>query len=169
MNFAMPVMDPCYFCELARDGAAWNVIERDDLTITVLNGRQYEPGQCIVFPARHAPTLLDLNADEAAAILRAAQRVAATITATLSPEALLLYQNNGIHSGQEVPHFHLHVVPRSAGSDWGMGPPHLARAQAAQRAAHLDYQAVTEEKISQARQLAAGIRASATRQVSGGG
>jgi histidine triad (HIT) family protein len=169
MNFPMPVMDPCYFCELARDGAAWNVVERDELTITVLNGRQYESGQCIVFPARHAPTLLDLNEGEAAAILRAAQRVAGAITATLRPQALLLYQNNGILSGQEVPHFHLHVVPRSADSDWGMGPPHLARVQSGLLAAHLDYAATTAEKISRARSLAAQIRESATRTRSAGG
>jgi hypothetical protein len=37
-----------------------------------------------------------------------------------------LYQNNGVGSGQEVSHFHLHVVPRHAGSEWGLGPPHIA-------------------------------------------
>jgi histidine triad (HIT) family protein len=148
MNFPMPVMEPCYFCEIARRGMAdWNVLARDELTVTVLNGRQYEAGQCIVFPIRHAPTVLDLTHPEAGAVMCAAQRVAASITRALKPQALLLYQNNGILSGQEVPHFHLHVVPRSAGSDWGLGPPHLARAQAGSLAAHRDYTQVTEEKI----------------------
>jgi diadenosine tetraphosphate (Ap4A) HIT family hydrolase len=147
MNFPMPVMEPCYFCEIARRGMAdWNVIARDELTVTVLNGRQYEAGQCIVFPVRHAPTVLDLTALEAGAVMCAAQRIAAAITRALEPQALLLYQNNGILSGQEVPHFHLHVVPRSAGSDWGDGPPHLARAQAGNLATHRDYTQVSEEK-----------------------
>src|SRR5688572_1399394 len=158
MNFAMPVIDPCYFCELARHGKQdWNFIDRDELTMTVLNGRQYEPGQCIVFPVRHVPTLLDLDDAEAAAVMRAAKRIGAAITRALAPEALLLYQNNGILSGQEVPHFHLHVVPRTAGSDWGIGPPHLARIQADDRAAHRDYEIVTDEKLASVRLLAAGI------------
>jgi histidine triad (HIT) family protein len=158
MNFSMPVMDPCYFCELARQGAqAWNHIDGDALTMTVLNGRQYEPGQSIVFPVRHVPTLLDLNDAEAAAVLRAARTVGAAITRALRPEALLLYQNNGILAGQEVPHFHLHVVPRSTGSDWGLGPPHLARAQAGSLAAHLDYAATTGEKLNRVRLLAGSI------------
>ena len=157
MNFVMPVMDPCYFCELARDGASWNFIDRDALTMTVLNGRQYEPGQCIVFPVRHVPTLLDLDDAEAAAVMRAAKRIGTAITRALAPEALLLYQNNGILSGQEVPHFHLHVVPRTAGSDWGIGPPHLARIQAGDRAAHRDFEIVTDEKRASVRLLAAGI------------
>jgi diadenosine tetraphosphate (Ap4A) HIT family hydrolase len=63
MNFAMPVMDPCYFCELAqRRVDTWNLLIEDPLTMTVLNGRQYECGQSLVFPKRHAPTLLDLTA-----------------------------------------------------------------------------------------------------------
>jgi diadenosine tetraphosphate (Ap4A) HIT family hydrolase len=62
----------------------------------------------------------------------------------LDPEGILLYQNNGVGSGQEIPHFHLHVVPRRAGSDWGLGPPHLARLEAAERPQHADQTAVTD-------------------------
>jgi histidine triad (HIT) family protein len=160
MTFPMPVMEPCYFCELARSRDSWNHIIEDPLTMTVLNGRQYERGQCIVFPKRHAPTLLDLSAQEAAAVMLAAKRIGAAITDALAPEALLLYQNNGVLAGQEVPHFHLHVVPRTAGSDWGIGPPHLSRLHAAGLAAHLDYAVVTEEKIRQARLLASELQRS---------
>jgi diadenosine tetraphosphate (Ap4A) HIT family hydrolase len=159
MNFAMPVMDPCYFCELARQGPqGWNFIERDELTMTVLNGRQYEAGQSIVFPVRHAPTLLDLNDAEGAAVMRAARRIGTAITQALAPEALLLYQNNGTLSGQEVPHFHLHVVPRTAGSNWGMGPPHLARLQSGDRVAYREHDIVTDGKLASVSLLATGIR-----------
>lgn len=158
MNFAMPVMEPCYFCEIARGMDAWNVIDRDDSTITVLNGRQYEAGQCMVFPLRHAPTLLDLDDLEAAGIMKAARYIGSVITQVFQPQALLLYQNNGILSGQEVPHFHLHVVPRSEGSDWTTGPAPLARAQAGGKAAHLDHTRVTDEKLARVSRLAAGIR-----------
>jgi diadenosine tetraphosphate (Ap4A) HIT family hydrolase len=125
----------------------------------VLNGRQYEPGQCIVFPTRHAPTLFDLNEAESAAILRSAARAGRAITRAMRPEALLLYQNNGILAGQEVPHFHLHVVPRSVGSDWGVGPPHLARVQAGSLAAHLDFAVVSEEKRRRVGELVAALPA----------
>ncbi len=159
MNFPMPVMDPCPFCEIGRGNRAWNLLVEDPLTLTVLNGRQYEEGQCIVMPRRHAPTLMDLTAHEAAAVMLAAQRISAVITRTFVPEALLLYQNNGVLAGQEVPHFHLHVVPRSRGSDWGLGPAHLAHLQRETRPAHLDHAVVTDAKLATARTLQGEIAA----------
>jgi diadenosine tetraphosphate (Ap4A) HIT family hydrolase len=113
----------------------------------VLNGRQFEIGQCMVVPLRHAPTLLDLSAAEAAAIMAAAKQLTRILVDAFAPDGVLLYQNNGVGSGQEVPHFHLHVVPRRAGSDWGLGPPHIARLQQSTRPAHLDHAVVTDAKL----------------------
>jgi diadenosine tetraphosphate (Ap4A) HIT family hydrolase len=138
-------MEPCYFCAL-RDGLIepWNVVEQTGLAMIVLNGRQYEIGQCMVIPVRHAPTVLDLTADEGAAIMAAARRVAQAMVRAFDPDGVLLYQSNGVGSAQEVPHFHLHVVPRRRGSDWGVGPPHVARFE--RLPVHADHTAVTDDK-----------------------
>ena len=145
MPIVLPTMSPCYFCEMAEGrGLRWQVIERTPLTMTVLNGRQYETGQAMVVPLRHAPTLLELTAEEDAAIMAASRRLARAMTAAFDPDGLLVYQNNGVGSGQEVPHFHLHVVPRRAGSDWGLGPPHLARLE--RRPPQFDHAVTTAAK-----------------------
>jgi diadenosine tetraphosphate (Ap4A) HIT family hydrolase len=155
--FPLPHMDPCYFCELVAGSAAWSVVERTDLTITVLNSRQFEAGQCMVAPRRHAPTLLDLTDAEQAAIMGAARRITSVFVTAYAPDGVLLYQNNGVGSGQEVPHFHMHVVPRRPDSDWGFGPPHIARLERS-RPAHLDHSVVTDDKIRTAALLREHIR-----------
>jgi len=148
MSFPMPKGDPCYFCQIIVGKAdRWNVIEQTDLTITLLNGRQFEVGQCIVLPIRHAPTLLDLNVTEDAAVMASAKRITEVMVNAYAPDGVLLYQNNGVGSGQEVPHFHLHVVPRRPGSNWGFGPPHIARLEADTRPTHADHVVVTENKL----------------------
>jgi diadenosine tetraphosphate (Ap4A) HIT family hydrolase len=114
-------------CGIVERSASWNVVERTDLTVTILNGRQFEIGQCMVLPLRHAATLLDLTEREDAAVMAAAKRLTRALVTAYVPDGVLLYQNNGVGSGQEVPHFHLHVVPRRPGSDWGFRPPHIAR------------------------------------------
>ena len=154
MVLPLPVMNPCYLCEIVEGASSrWNVIEQSELTMTVLNGRQFEIGQCMVLPLRHAPTLIDLTEREGAAIMGAAKRLMSVMVRGFGPDGVLLYQNNGTGSGQEVPHFHLHVVPRRPNSDWGFGPPHLARATAGARPPHLDHAVVTDSKLRTVEEL----------------
>lgn len=130
----LPVRDPCDLCEgMAGREARWAVIDEGEHTLTVINPWQFEVGQCCVITRRHVATLLDLSRAECEAILVAAQRVADALVRTFDPLGILTFQNNGVYSGQETPHFHFHVVPRQAGSDWGIGPPQLATFDAAGR------------------------------------
>lgn len=100
----------------------------------MINPWQFEVGQCCVITRRHVATLLDLSADECDAIIPAAKRVAEALVRAYRPLGILTFQNNGVYSGQEVPHFHFHVVPRQPGSEWGIGPPQLATFDGAGRA-----------------------------------
>jgi histidine triad (HIT) family protein len=153
VSLELPQMDPCLFCEgLAGRLEDWLVLDETDLTLSVLTANQFEVGQSLVIPRRHAPTLLDLTDAEGTAIIAAAKRLAAALVQAFPAKGILLYQNNGVWSGQEVPHFHLHVVPRQPGSEWGVGPPQVARLAAAQREPRqplppLEGRKVTAERI----------------------
>lgn len=123
----LPIREPCDLCEgMAGREQRWAVIDEGEHVLTVINPWQFEIGQCCVITRRHVATLLDLSAAECAAVLVAAKRVAQALVATYRPLGILTFQNNGVFSGQETPHFHFHVVPRQTGSDWGIGPPQLA-------------------------------------------
>jgi diadenosine tetraphosphate (Ap4A) HIT family hydrolase len=111
----------------------WAIIDEGEHTLTVINPWQFEIGQCCVITRRHVATLLDLSREECEAILVSAQRVAEALVRTYQPLGILTFQNNGVYSGQETPHFHFHVVPRQEGSDWGIGPPQLATFEGAGR------------------------------------
>jgi len=123
--FELPVRDPCDLCVAARE-ERWKVIDESEHTLTVINPWQFEVGQCCVITRRHVATLLELSHQECAAIMVSAKRVAEALAKTYNPLGILTFQNNGVFSGQETPHFHFHVVPRQKGSDWGIGPPQLA-------------------------------------------
>ncbi|MBI1923388.1 HIT domain-containing protein [Candidatus Poribacteria bacterium] len=127
VTFELPEGDSCFFCEVIAGRQEKGIIEETDKTVTLVNNRQYEVGQVLVVARRHAPTLLDLTDEEATAVMQAARRVAQAIVEAYDVDGMTLYQNNGVVSLQEVPHFHLHVVPRRrVNSNWGEGPPHIA-------------------------------------------
>lgn len=121
----LPVRDPCDLCVAVRD-ERWKIVDEGEHALTVVNPWQFEVGQCCVITRRHVATLLDLSDQECEAIMIAARRVAEALVKTYRPLGILTFQNNGVFSGQETPHFHFHVVPRQQGSDWGIGPPQLA-------------------------------------------
>jgi histidine triad (HIT) family protein len=130
----LPVREPCDLCEgMAGREERWAIIDEGEHTLTMINPWQFEVGQCCVITRRHVPTLLDLTPQECAAVMVSAKRVAEALVRTFEPLGILTFQNNGVFSGQETPHFHFHVVPRQKGSDWGIGPPQLATFESAGR------------------------------------
>jgi histidine triad (HIT) family protein len=127
--FELPGARTCYFCEQLAADEPPGLIAESDLTATLVNARQHQEGQVVVIPKRHAPTLLNLSEEEAIDAMLAARRVGYALIDAYDMDGMLLYQNNGVASGQEVPHFHLHVCPqRLAVSRWGNEPPHVADA-----------------------------------------
>ena len=130
----LPVREPCDLCEgMAGREERWAILDEGAHTLTVLNPWQFEVGQCCVITRRHVATLLDLSDEECREVMGAAKRIAEALVKTFQPLGILTFQNNGVYSGQETPHFHFHVVPRQRGSDWGIGPPQLATFEGAGR------------------------------------
>ena len=134
----------------------WKVIEESEHTLTVINPWQFEVGQCCVITRRHIATLLDLSAQECGAIMISAKRIAEALVKTYRPLGILTFQNNGVFSGQETPHFHFHVVPRQKGSDWGIGPPQLATFDGAGRQRGTSHDASGDAQRRQRVQVPAG-------------
>ena len=149
MPFELP-QGPCIFCErIAGKGDRWAIIEENDLIVAVINPRQYEEGQALVVPRRHAPTLLDLTDSEAAALMQQARRLAQAMVGAFDPDGITIFQNNGVASYQQVPHVHLHVVPRRYGGGWGEGPPHLAAITRAEQEERFRQDALPVERLDE--------------------
>ena len=104
----------CIFCRLVAGEIPAARVYEDELTIAFMDIGQVNPGHVLVATRRHAATLLDITAEEAAAVMQTAQRVARAVQATFDPPGLTLLQANGREGDQTVFHFHMHVVPRHA-------------------------------------------------------
>src|SRR5438309_1033802 len=112
MPIEIPQRDRCAFCRYIEGQGQAAVVEELDDTLAFLNPRQYGIGAMLVIPKRHAPTVLDLEATEATAVMRHVHRLAQALTRAFDPSGINIFQNNGISAGQTVAHYHVHVVPR---------------------------------------------------------
>jgi histidine triad (HIT) family protein len=107
------VADACIFCQIVAGEAAAFVVAEDETTMAFLDIGGTE-GHTLVVPRRHADDIWSLTDDDAGAVMRMAKRVAHLLEDRLRPGGMSLSQANREVAGQEVQHFHLHVIPR-----WG--------------------------------------------------
>ncbi len=118
MPIEIPLRDPCPFCGNLDGSFKCAFVLRDRRVSAFVNPRQYERGALLVIPNRHVATLLDLNEDETAAIGNTTRLLARALERAFPLTGLSVFQNNGVSSGQTVPHYHVHLVPR-----YGSEPP----------------------------------------------
>jgi histidine triad (HIT) family protein len=104
----------CIFCKLVAKHIPAAIVFEDAQTLAFMDLGQVNPGHVLVASKRHAANLLELSADEAAAVMRTAHHVARALMASFDPPGLTLLQANGKEGDQTVFHFHMHLVPRHA-------------------------------------------------------
>jgi histidine triad (HIT) family protein len=116
-------MSECVFCKIVAKQIPATVVHEDAHTLAFMDIGQVNPGHVLVAAKAHADDIYALDDAHAAAVFRAAVRVARAVRAAFSPEGLSVYQANGRAAGQTVFHFHLHLVPRHADDGMSLAWP----------------------------------------------
>jgi histidine triad (HIT) family protein len=105
----------CIFCRILNGRAPGSFVYQDDLTAAFMDIRQPVPYRVLVIPRAHVETVYDLDVAQAEALFRTTVQVARAVRAASGCEGLNLFQNNGPLAGQDVPHVHMHILPRYPG------------------------------------------------------
>jgi histidine triad (HIT) family protein len=113
-------MKDCTFCRILRDELPSSRVLEEDLVVALLDIQPISPGHTLVIPRRHVCAFTDLSSKEVEQIFLAGQRIASALKASVPRcEGVSLSLADGEAAGQEVPHAHLHVIPRKAGDGFG--------------------------------------------------
>lgn len=104
--------DDCIFCRISAGEAPATRIYEDDAVFAIMDIFPWNTGHALVIPRSHAPTIWEITPDDAAAVMRAAHRLAPAIRDAVGADGLNLLQSNGRAAWQQVDHFHLHLIPR---------------------------------------------------------
>ena len=119
---------PCVFCEILARRRSQEIVYEDDMTAAFLCEPPATWGHVLVVPRAHRADIWSIRPEEAASVFFVAQMVSDIVRSDLGAVGVNLRQNNGHRAGQDVFHFHMHVVPRYEndtllpGCVWGTPP-----------------------------------------------
>lgn len=103
----------CLFCT-DKDVKNRTIID-DDLVMAFPAKFPIVPGHILICPKRHVRYCEELTQDEHKAIESLREKIKKALGASLKAEGFNYAWNEEEIGGQSVPHFHLHIVPRTKG------------------------------------------------------
>jgi len=121
----------CVFCQIVAGAAPASVVYSDEKVLAFLDVQPVNPGHVLVIPKVHAARLSELEEETGAQIFRVAMRMSKALArSSVRCEGVTLLLADGEAALQEVPHVHLHVVPRFKGDGFGLkfGPKYGKKA-----------------------------------------
>ena len=108
----------CLFCKIIEEKIPSKTIYEDDLVKVFLDINPNTNGHCLIIPKKHIVTIQEMDIELATHILEVEKKIYETLKKKLKIEGLTIVQNN--HLGQEVKHYHVHLIPRYQNDNWEM-------------------------------------------------
>lgn len=102
----------CIFCKIAAKEIPAAMIHEDDDLMVFMDIGPIIKGHVLVVPKKHYDPVTDTPDHVLKQLHLAAKRMAQAQMNGLGADGVNIVQNNGKAAGQEVPHIHVHVIPR---------------------------------------------------------
>jgi histidine triad (HIT) family protein len=111
------------FCEILRGDSEASFVHQDDTVVAIMDIQPITRGHMLVVSREHAVLMSDLNETVAMRAFRVARQLASVVRQTLGAGGVNLFVADGEIAFQDVPHFHVHVIPRYANDGFGLTFP----------------------------------------------
>ncbi len=108
----------CLFCKIIEDIIPSKTIYEDDLVKVFLDINPNTNGHCLIIPKKHIVTVNEVDNELATHILEVEKKIYDLLKEKLNIEGLTIVQNNDL--GQDVKHYHIHLIPRYKDDYWKM-------------------------------------------------
>jgi histidine triad (HIT) family protein len=112
--------ESCIFCRIIRGDLSSYRVYEDERALAFLDIAPSALGHTLIIPKAHVARIEDLLPEDAEALFRVLHTLVGGIQEAVEAPASSVGINNGPESGQEVPHVHIHVIPRSRGDRGGI-------------------------------------------------
>jgi len=110
----------CIFCKIVNGKIPSKKIAETEKSLAFLDAFQLTKGHALVIPKKHYVKIQELSKEENSDLFEIV-RILTGKMELLAPSSLLAI-HNGKESGQEIPHIHVHIIPRK--TEDSVGPVH---------------------------------------------
>ncbi len=100
-------MKNCVFCEIIRKKIPAEIVYEDQEILSFLDIKPVNPGHILVIPKEHYQNMISTPDEIISAIFRKSKELMGALKKSLGSDFVALSV-----VGNEVPHFHVHLIPR---------------------------------------------------------
>jgi len=120
----MKKRDDCIFCKIVAGDIPCAKVYEDEHVLAFLDIFPINPGHTLVIPKEHYEFVTELPSSLTGPIFDGARKIVSAIRKSdLKCDAVNLHLADGEIAGQEIPHTHLHIIPRIKGDGAGYKVP----------------------------------------------
>lgn len=105
-------MTDTIFTQIIKKEIPAHIVHEDDDYIAILDKGPNTKGHTLLIPKIQVATISELPEKYLRKMMPLAQEIATTLQRKLNCQAFNFEINDGKLAGQEVPHVHLHIIPR---------------------------------------------------------
>jgi histidine triad (HIT) family protein len=117
------MQDPnCVFCKIIAGKIPTRVIMENEKAMALLDAFPLAAGHTLIIPKLHYAKVQEMSIEDARAVFEIIWKVTSAVEEGSQVNASTIAIHNGSEAGQEVPHVHVHIVPRRR--DDGAGAIH---------------------------------------------
>jgi uncharacterized HIT-like protein MJ0866 len=108
----------CLFCKIIEGSIPSKTIYEDELVKVFLDINPNTNGHCLIIPKKHIVTVKEVDSILTTHILEVEKKIYDLLKEKLNIKGLTIVQNNEL--GQEVKHYHVHLIPRYENDNWNI-------------------------------------------------
>ena len=122
--------DDCVFCKIVKREEFAAILYEDDDIMAFMDIKPINEGHALVITKKHAILVDELDEELYLKLFPIGRKIAMKIKEILpETKGIMYFIADGEHAGQEVPHVHLHIIPRKPndGFDFTFDPAYYDR------------------------------------------
>ena len=107
------MQDPnCIFCKIAAGTLPAKILMQNEKAMALLDAFPLTLGHTLVISKSHFAKVQDMDRDNAISMFEIVWQIIGAVEAGSYTNASIIAIHNGREAGQEIPHVHVHIVPR---------------------------------------------------------